>query len=73
MQPMDIFIGKLIKFIRNDCRRTDDNAKEGKMENENNERCVMLDCFYNSDGVCTSVSDLRNSLMGEECPDYSED
>ena len=30
MQPMDIFIGKLIKFIRNDCRWTDNNAKEGK-------------------------------------------
>lgn len=36
-------------------------------------RCVQLNCFYNMEGFCRSVSDSWNPDFGEKCPDYSED
>ena len=36
-------------------------------------RCVEMSCFYNTDGICQSVSDLWNPDLGEHCPDFSED
>lgn len=37
------------------------------------EPCDMLECWFNDEGYCTSVSDLRNNELGPECPDYDPD
>lgn len=37
------------------------------------ERCVMFECFYNYEGICTCVDDVHNPYLNEDCIDYSED
>ena len=37
------------------------------------EACDVLNCWYNSDGFCNSIGDLRNVELGADCPDYIPD
>ena len=37
------------------------------------ERCTMTNCFYNNDCYCSSVGDLRNPELLDDCPDFMED
>lgn len=37
---------------------------------EYNEKCSVLNCFYNYNGDCCSVSDLHNPELKEYCIDY---
>lgn len=37
------------------------------------EFCRMFNCWYNSDGYCMSVGDLRNDELGPDCPDYIDE
>lgn len=37
------------------------------------ERCVMFECFYNDEGICTCKDDVHNPYLNEDCIDYSED
>lgn len=36
------------------------------------EKCSVLTCFYNNNGLCCSVSDLHNPELKEDCVDYIE-
>ena len=37
------------------------------------EPCKMLDCWFNNNGYCSSVSDLYDPDEGEDCLDYLPD
>ena len=32
--------------------------------------CEEIDCWFNINGCCYSVSDLWNPDLGKNCPDY---